>query len=184
MAPAPDRLYRLAQQIVDAVVDGYDAAGVALPDDQRVRLAVPGRAYVADGLPAWDCAELAVAVDRVYGHTGDVSIENTATIPGGLDLWPRGALFAVWLVRCAPTMTESGAAPSPERQEGSAETVYRDAVLVWSSIVAAVKDDRIGGIQRRGLAFQNWQGAGPSGGFVGGVTRFRVDLTGWNEPGS
>lgn len=154
-------LYDLASDILAAVEDHYLTEGVDLP----------GRRYVTDGLPAWDCDQVTVRVTRTFGIAGDVRVE-AASILGPLVL--TAADVEVQVVRCAPTVDDSGDPPAPEAIADSAEAVLNDADLVRAALLEAYKAGDLGGCQ--GAALLGWTPAGPEGGLVGGATLVRLDL--------
>lgn len=86
----------MAVTILGAVVDHFDAAGVALP----------ARRYVAPGDPAeiaWDCEQLVVAIQGIgWGQAPAAGAQLTRVGSPVSAMALRHAVFVVMLVRCTP----------------------------------------------------------------------------------
>lgn len=165
MAPSADRIWLLAQELRDVIRLGYAAAGVDLPERQ----------FVSPGLPAWDCEILAIQLERTFGIAGNLAAEIVEPqLPQAAHAM-RGATFAVWLVRCVPTIHDDGTnihVPSVTEEEAAAKIIYSDVQLLLNVIVAAQRAGNLPGCS--GLAFEAWQGVGPQGGLSGGYLRLRL----------
>ena len=169
MPPAANRIYLAARAILDAVVAGYAAAGVALPDRQ----------YISHGPPAWDCSLLAVYQQRGFGHSGNIATETLEPILPHSSHVLRGALFAVELVRCYPDVDSSGTEvvlPSAAAMEAGSEELLIDEQLIHNSLLAAEKAGQLGTACHE-VAYGDWQPLGPMGGLAGGLLVVRVGLT-------
>lgn len=162
MALPADRLYLAARALLDAVVAGYAAAGVALPPRQ----------FVSDGTPAWDCEQVTVYVERTF--SGTVAAESTSPMNC---LVVRSAQFSIEIARCTPVFADgwSDAPPTGDAIEAVAETVLADPMIVANSIVAAQRAGDLAG--KDGLSLIEWESLGPQGGLVGGRQRVRWQLT-------
>lgn len=133
----------------------------------------PARNYVTVGLPAFDCAEVVVGVDRMLGHLGDPSVEQNQALRC---LAMRAVELSVWVIRCVPVLTNQGTPPTPEHLDTSAQVVLRDPIAVMNGVIAAHNAGQLG--DTYGVVFMDWRGITPEGGLGGGVQRIRVDLTG------
>ena len=165
MAPRrPERLYGIARQLLDVAVAGLD---------DHTQGGAPARQYVSDGpLIAWDCEQVVVTVESTLGHEGDVTTEVASPVNC---LMMRAAQLGIWVVRCAPTVTEDGLPPLAQDVDDNAAVVLTDVMVLADVVADAYRRGELLGCH--GLAFQQWQGIGPEGGLVGGVLRVRVDLT-------
>lgn len=134
---------------------------------------LPARRYVSAGPAAWDCELVAVWCERTYSHDGEVGQELVQSIPGARRTM-RGGLFAVEVVRCAPTPKDSGDPPSVAAEEAAAELVYEDGQRTLNALVAAERDGDLPGCH--GVAFADWTVQGPEGALVASLLRVRVNL--------
>lgn len=138
---------------------------------------LPDRQFVVAGPPSWDCALLAVHVERTEGYEGDVATVTTAVSPGA-GFAMRAATLAVTLVRCTPAVPDSKGSkvsmPSVDDEEDAALTLYSDSQRTLNALVEAHKAGELGGC--RSLAFLDWTVLGPEGGMVAGLLRVRAGL--------
>lgn len=162
MAPAADRWWLVANQLVTSIEDGFTTAGVDLPDR---RLVVPG-------LPAWDCELLAVQLERQFSYSGNLAAEVVEPMERSAGFALRGALFAITLLRCMPTVDDDGNPPPVADEEAAAQQVLTDSQLLLNVLVAAVRAGDLGGCSS--IAFVEWANVGPDGGLGGGVLRVRI----------
>ena len=165
MAPEPSRLYDMAAAALLAVQTYH---GGTLPDRQ----------FVSAGPPVWDCALLAVHVERTEGYEGDVNVVTAQPLSAGAGFAMRAATLAVTLVRCTPAVPESKGSkvslPSVADEEDAALTLYSDSQRELNALVQAHKAGELGGC--RSLAFMDWSVLGPEGGMVAGLLRVRAGL--------
>lgn len=165
MPPSPDRIFQVASAVKLAIIDGFADALVDLPD----------RAYVTYGLPAHDCAQLAVSVETTASTEGPLGQEIVEPVLGKPGHAMRFARLAITLIRCVPTVNAEGETviiPTADEEEEAAETVLTDAQLLLNVIVAA---QRSGDLPRcGGVAFEQWQAITPNGGLGGGILRVRL----------
>lgn len=163
------RVSATALAVKQAVVDYYEAGGYDLPS----------RRLVTPGLPAFDCCEmLAVQVERVFQHQGEVAQEVLQSIGAAAAATVRGASFAVWILRSVPVMKESGrmrvAPPSADDEEAAAMRILADQQLVWNALIEAQRAGTLATCDS--MAMDAWTYVGPSGGIGGGVQRVRLSL--------
>lgn len=156
-----DRLYALAAATLTAVENGYAAASVPLPD----------RRYVSNGLPAWDCEQVAVYVETVSPTLGDPAVPfiQARVLPLGM----RGAQIAIGIVRCVPVMDNDANPPPVIDEEGAALAIYRDPVVTLDAIRLAIGDGIPG---CGGATYLGWTNLNAQGGLGGGVSRFALSM--------
>lgn len=161
MGTPANRAYQVAADVLAEVVAALEAVGNGAPE----------RRYVNDGqLVAWDCEQVATGIESIFGHTGALADDPTDDC-----LTMRAALVQVWIVRCSPTLDDAGQVPAPAEIDASARVTLSDPLVAMNAITDAYRDGRITGA--RGLQFIETSTAGPDGGYVGSVSRFRIDLT-------
>lgn len=113
-------LVTLGNTILDGVIEGYAARGIALPDRQ----------YLTIGTPANDCEQLVVSWQQTYlGLPGD-----EASIPQPCDNTPHTAVFVVQICRKMPVVSDSGKAPKPEDIQKRSEAVLLDAYVLFEIV--------------------------------------------------
>lgn len=164
--PIPtDRLHTVALAVLAAVVEGYAAEGVALP----------ARRFVAPGGVAYDCEQLAVTCEQVFGHDGNPATAVVTNVQQANAWAMRAGTFGIHLVRCVPEPNDDGTPPAADDLTAAAEVLHHDAVLLLNSLRRAVK---VTGtlMSGRRVAFLTWQPVGPSGGVVGGLFRVSISL--------
>lgn len=159
----PDRVYGTARAVLDQLVTRLPALGVT---------DVPDRQYVSIGLPALDCEQLVVSIDRIVGHEGNPGTETTAPLRC---LVMRAVELTVWLLRCAPTVGDSGDPPAAADIDASSEQVAGDPQAVLQALLGAYRDGDVG--SQWGVVFMDWRAITPEGGLVGGAQRVRYDLS-------
>jgi hypothetical protein len=153
-----------ASALLDAVVGYYETNGVALPDRQLVAL----------GLPAWDCEQLTVSIDRIYGHGGDVNIEQPTALHAHPAFSMRAAVFSILLLRCVPVSDDDGTPPDADAENAAALAVYADQQLVENAVIASYNAGELASCN--GLTVVEWLSQTPAGGLGGGLTRVRLAL--------
>jgi hypothetical protein len=146
-----------------------DVLAARLPD---VGYSIPARRYVTIGIPAIDCDQLVVAVDRVIGHEGNPSVETTNPLRC---LTMRAVELSIWLVRCAPVLRDDGSPPAASAIQTAALEVAEDPPRILQALLDAYRDGDLGSIW--GVVFLDWRAIPAQGGFHGGVQRVRYDLS-------
>lgn len=174
MAQPSTRLVDLAHATLDAIVAGFAAAGVALPDRQLV---APG---TTAALP-FDCELLAVNLDRTYGHEGNVASQTIQPLLAHPGFAIRGASVAITLVRCCPTVA-SGAeyarrpkVPTVIAETAAADAILTDAMVMTNAVIAGARNGTLG-TYCNSAALEDWRAIGPNGGFGGGILTMRLSL--------
>lgn len=162
--PYETRATVLATALLDAIVAGYESYGVELP----------ARRFLAPGLPAWDCEEVAVWIERIFQHQGDVNIETNTVSAAHPALMMQGAMMRVLVTRCTPMMYDDGSPPPTSESTAAALSIYADQMLVRNSIIDAYNRGELAGCS--GLSIVEWVAAADSGGMGGGVTGVRLSL--------
>lgn len=165
MAIPTDRLATLAAQVLAAVEAHYTTAGVALPD----------RRFWTVGLVAYDCEQLAVTVERVFGHEGNPAAALATNVTQAAGFALRAASIGIHLTRCVVGMAEDGTPPTPTQLEDAGGVAGRDFVLCLNAVVAAARAGTIAAGQRR-VVLQDWNPIGPEGNYLTGLLRVLVSL--------
>lgn len=160
----PDRAYTIAGLVVDAIGDHYDTLSLPLPER---RLVVPG-------LPAYDCPMVAVHVERIFPHDGNLSGEAQPQLEGEAAYYLRAVALAVYVLRCVPALNNDGSVPAVELEETAAADILRDPVHLWRSVLEALEAGELPGCG--GVAWLGWESLTPEGLLGGGVLRFLVSL--------
>lgn len=162
----PATLYNLASNVLDAIVAGWPVGATALPERQ----------YVTFGDVAWDCEQLVVAIERVFGIDGDVTGETY--IQDGTLRGFQGVTVGAWLIRCVPDIDSALDGqlifPSVADLDASAQILCADPIHMWNTIASAQAAGAIASCN--GLAFQDADPAGPLGGFGGTLLRVRMQI--------
>lgn len=170
MPPPADRLYTVASLCLSVIEDHYAEKGADLPT----------RRCVTDGVAIYDCEQLTVQVERVYSITGNAAQESLAEADC---LGMRAATLAITTLRCVPTLTSQGKAPTTAKLDASAQRLLADPTLQWNALRQARKAGALAPYNH-GLVLENWQGIGPEGGLGGGTMRVRWTLTAGPVAGS
>lgn len=166
------RLYDVAEACKTAVVAYYTAQAETLPD----------RRYVANGLPAFDltdegdCDEqFTVFVENTYGISGPPLLEDPNAQLGDAGHAMRAATVALTIVRCVPTIDDSGSIPTVAEEEASAEQIYADAVLMLNALIVAERAGDLAGCGS--VTFLRWTNENAQGGVGGGTLRVAISLS-------
>jgi hypothetical protein len=161
-----ERVWDLATEVLAVVEDGYAAAGVELP----------ARRLVTPGTPAFDCDMLAVWVDSITEHQGDINAPVASPIRSHPGATLRRASINVTILRCVPVvdLTEDGAIVLPDVQleEAAAAAILLDAELVRQCIIEGA--GRITACHN--LLPAGWRQDGPDGGLSGGTLTYICGL--------
>jgi hypothetical protein len=169
----PTAFYTVASRVLQAVVDNI-AAG---PTE------VPRRYGVVPGQIAWDncedCGLLAVSLSRVF-LTDDFPIESTLHPEGKCTSGWFGADFVLQLIRCAPMPSATGASPTVEALDASAQVVMADAHATLTGVaceLAEMLPGEMGGDDSIvDYVIKQQMVVGPSGACVGNQVDFQVAI--------
>lgn len=153
-----------AKALLDSIVDYYAANGYDLP----------ARRLIALGLPAWDCEMLAVSIDRIFAHMGDVTIETPTSIAAHPALLMRAATFSVLLLRCVPGLQDSGLPPPVDEEQDAALAAYADQQLIENAIIESYNAGTL--VTCNGLSIVEWLPQTPQGLVGGGILRVKLSL--------
>lgn len=159
----PARLFDAATALLEVTRDFYVDNGYPFPP----------RHYVSCGLPAWDCEQATVYVERTF--SGQVDQEDVAPISC---LVVRSAVLVLEIARCVPMIDSEGdqpRIPTVQEETDAAELVLADPMLIVNAAVDGYRNGQLAGC--RGLSVIDWEALGPEGGFAGGRQRFRWQLT-------
>lgn len=159
-----DRAYAVARNVLDQVVAKF-ALAPTLPK-------VPERKYVTIGIPALDCEQLVVSIDRIVGHQGNIGVEDNNPVRC---LTMRAVELSVWIVRCVSVVKDDGTPPEAAQLDAEAAEIAMDPIRVLDAILASYQAGDLGHLW--GLAFLDWRAVAPQGGVAGGQQRLRIDLT-------
>lgn len=163
MPPPPDRIFAVARMALSVIEDAYEEASVDMPQ----------RRAVVGGNAIYDCEQLTVQAERVYGINATAAVENPAEEDC---LGMRAVLLAITTLRCVPNISDRGKAPKVELLEASALRELGDPTIQWNALRQARKSGALAPFNH-GLAFAGWQAIGPDGGLGGGTLRVRWTLT-------
>lgn len=154
MGTAADTVFLIAQSILDAVVGGYEEAGVPLPSRQ----------VIADGHPiAHDCELVAVSLSRTYRGTASTVI--APTVPQRC-FSLRTAEYHVWIVRCTSKPQENGEPPAAATITSFAQPILTDAWLLPYVLQTAALSDNLAA-PCDDITVGQLTGLNPQGGFGG-----------------
>lgn len=175
MAPPADRVYALAREVLDTVVAGYEATAIDMGADWDPAWDLPARQLVSIGPPAWDCGLVAVWIERVYGHPGNVATEVLDPQSVSAEHVLRGAFVRIQIARCVPTLDDEASAPDPDDEEDAAKVLLVDCQLVQNVLRAAEKAGEL--VTCHSLAFSEWTSVGPDGAMAASTHGYRLGLT-------
>lgn len=147
-----------ADYLHDMASDLLAAAEAAL-DPARTGNAVIDRTFVSHAEPAWDlCEHDQLTVHAVLGRHRQTSRQPCQVQP--LIEWH------VQVVRCVPTVDDSGTAPTADALDVSAETLLVD---LWCLLTGLYDAARTGGLADDcgQVSFGDCTPLGPSGGIAG-----------------
>lgn len=150
----------------------WQTASTALDVVTAALVSPPTRQYVAIGTPALDCEQVVVSIDRVHGHQGPVSTEDTAALRC---LVMRAVELSIWVLRCAPVLADDGTPPSVDALNASSQEIAADPATILQALLDAYKDGTLG--SSWGVAFLDARALTPQGGLAGWQQRVRYDLS-------
>jgi hypothetical protein len=97
-------------------------------------------AYVSFGLPPYDnvCGQLTVSPELVYRSIIFPTESVDAEICDGGSI---ALNLLLTLVRCVPTLSDSGVPPTAEAIAEAHNSVYWDAAVLWNALTGPLPDD-------------------------------------------
>lgn len=126
-------VHRIGKSLFDAVVDHFAARSQPQYQD------LPARRYIATGDAssiAWDCEQFTVSLEGIgAGPSQDAPAPARRPGTGVSVSSARHAIFMCSLVRCVPTMDDSGNFPPVAALATSGELFLRDAGLLSQAVV-------------------------------------------------
>jgi hypothetical protein len=126
-------LPQIAVSILDAVEGHFAASDNDLPE----------RRYVAPGTPdsiAWDCEQLVVALSGVgWGQAEDLA-GGSLKMGTQSNMAVRHAVFNVQLIRCTPSVSARGQAPTADKLHAAGLQFMRDAGMLSQALVEACRN--------------------------------------------
>lgn len=165
---------QLNQILAEILVCACDVLDNGLADSGAGSCGCPCRSFITAGTPVWDveacCSggQLAVYVRDIYPFSNFPSRSTDANICSP----SLAANVTVQLLRCWPTMTEDGSAPTGPQIQTASNDIYRDLYLLTWGLVCCLK---IHGRKRK-FALTSSKIVGPQGGCVGAEVEFAVEL--------
>jgi hypothetical protein len=155
---ADERLVVAANHIYDTLIGELQAEGIPVPERRFVHVGLIAHDYAGT-----DCAEFFTLswTNTFQGHLGGATEQAIRCT------MPLTAQFTVALIRCAPTLSRSGKAPTEAQLHTFAETLMRDAwtlpaVVISSTVQGTLRQNRIDLVGIAGV-----QSFGPQGGVAG-----------------
>lgn len=158
----PELLWLIAEEVLDCVCSSLTA---------QSSCGCPCRTFVTVGQPVWDeCCDgqLALVLNRLYVQSTFPGTDNQAITCSA----PLVGEFTLQLIRCVPTMTEQGDAPTAQALSDSAANIYADMYIAYRSVIcclAAYKKARL-------FTMGDARPVGPQGGCAGFEIKFSIQL--------
>lgn len=126
------------------------------------------RSGVVAGVPAWDdCCDCGRGEGQLWVRVADWTPDPEFTQPG-VSKCAQTTLVTVGIgaLRCVPTLSETGEAPSAAEEAVAAYKIYLDAQVIHSAVMCCVTE----------RVWQGWTPLGFDGGCGGGEHLFQVPL--------
>ena len=155
----------LSQSALDVAQWLLATSELALSDCGREPIS---RSYVAAGDIAWDdcCGMLVVAPERVYrSQTFPAESTDEEICFGGY----IAVDYVVLVVRCVPTVTDQGRAPSVSSLQAAYDSILEDAAVIYNAVTGDLPDYWV-----RSSVAQTFVGA--QGGCIGVETRLTIGI--------
>lgn len=150
MAEQAEKIFTLADALLDAMVARFQTHGRPLPDYR----------FVTAGQVAYDCELFAVSY---IGLSHAIPGQSAVVIKGPV---PRHVIFQMHLVRCVPIPNAQGTPPTADELNGSATEVARDALILGREPVKAYADSDFSS-HCDSVILTGQDTVGPEGGFLG-----------------
>jgi hypothetical protein len=155
--------------IVEELEATPESGGIT--NKMRVCLLVPGNI-------AWDsceCGQLALTVQRIYPTRTFPIDASEELVNGGCMLRPLAVQVLVSILRCAPSLQSSGAAPTCDALLRSALEIHGDAYAVRRAVECCLQELK-NTFQIFSFSVGGTNFVGPDGGCVGSELTFRFQL--------
>lgn len=156
------------------------AASVVALEVSRTGIAVPSRQYVSHGRPAVDFCDTGILV--VYGDAPSIQLskprQDIAEQAGQFMFMAIADMFVeVW--RCAPSLDDTGGAPTATALTASATALAVDAHALWTGLVRAQTGGTLfpTGMANVRAEFGDVTPIGPQGGMAGWRMRVRYPMS-------
>jgi hypothetical protein len=94
----------------------------------------PAARFVSDGNVALDCDQLVVEFEELLPLLPGGETQAIIPIIRPVGNLARSARFTIWVTRCAPTLSESGTAPTPTEIDNSARQVLKDLWVLFEGL--------------------------------------------------
>jgi hypothetical protein len=126
----PDRVWNLANQVLQCAAAGLDATDNKAPDRQHIN-------YGAE--PTWDdcdCGLLMVHVPRMYPSQ---TFPNALQTPNNCTAPLTVAHLVVTILRCVPQPDTAGKPPRPDAINAAARIDLSDRRAVWAGVACCLE---------------------------------------------
>lgn len=161
-----DLFHLTAQEVLDCVCEALALESTC---------GCPCRACIVVGQPVWDqCCDggqLTAFIERVYVQNNFPGSQGQAITC----MAPLAGEFTIQLIRCVPTMTDDGEAPSCEALSDSSRLIYEDMYIATRAVICCLAAYR----KSREFTMRDIRTVGPQGGCAGFEIKFAVEL---NDP--
>ena len=159
----PDLFHLTAQEVLDCVCEALA---------EQSSCGCPCRACVVVGQPVWDACcdggQLTAFVNRIFVHDAFPATEG-----GSINcMAPLAGDFTLQLIRCVPTVTDDGVAPTCEALSDSARLIYEDMYIALRAVICCLAAYK----KKRSFAVRDTRTVGPQGGCAGFEIQFTVQL--------
>lgn len=167
MPDPTDRIVEQATALLDEVVAILNA---------ETAEGAPKSQFLCTARPPIDCEFVAVQLPRISEDTtSPLGVTGTKRRDdfGNIIL----ITYVVWVIRCAPMPTRTGAPTDAEKSRISGNTM-KDGWVIWNGIRVA-QDELFDACL--GVYFDGWNSFPEQGGFQGGTFQIRVSLAGYDR---
>jgi hypothetical protein len=155
-------LQTVAQALLDNVIQQLTEMDIAVPG---ITCLAPGNEV------AFDCEQLTVNLSRIISN---FQTQDT-TFPTYAAQMMSSAEFYITLVRCIPTIDDSGRMPSPQSQSDAAGVIMRDSRALKRGL-EKIKQQHLVVPRNVPETVGELRTIGPSGGFAASTVMYTVML--------
>lgn len=160
-----------ASSLYDACAELLAAAVASLTDP-------PGRQYVSPGPVALDCEQLTVHAALIALADTDPSSPSLQPSRRAVGASVNLVALVITVVRCVPTISESGNPPPVDKLDASAQIVLADGWQLWNGIKQAHRAGSLLPGNCRDVFIEPCLPITPSGGIGGWQLTVRTNLDG------